>query len=379
MRLEAFTLERFQSTWENRVAWNLAESGVHPLRLEELADTPADLSTLLRQELSYTQTNGTPDLRALIASMYPEAGPEQVEVTNGGSEANCIALWHFVEPGDEVVMMMPNYMQMGGIARALGATVRPWPLAGGDGERWRPDIGALESLVSAKTKLILICNPNNPTGARLTVRELDDVCRIAGRCGAWIISDEIYRGAELDGVDTPTVWGRYDRAIVTSGLSKAYGLPGLRIGWAVGPEAVVNELWGVHDYTTIAPGALNDRLARVALLPERRRRLLARTRGIVGANYPIVRRWIEKRAPLLSHQPPEAGAIAFVRYRHPINSTALAERLRDEQSVLIVPGDHFDMDGYLRIGFGNNPAHVSSALERVGEVLDRIATPHAES
>lgn len=373
MRLEAFAMERLQSTWENRVAWNLSESGVHPLRLEELADAPEDRAALLGQELGYTQTNGTADLRGLIASMYRDARPEHVEVTNGGSEANCVVLWHFLEQGDEVVMMLPNYMQMRGIARALGASVVPWPLIGGeDGARWRPDIARLETLVSPGTKLILVCNPNNPTGARMTGRELDEIGRIAGRVGAWVVSDEIYRGAELDGIETPTMWGRYDRCIVTSGLSKAYGLPGLRIGWIVGPEAVVEELWGVHDYTSIAPGALNDRLARVALQPERRRRILARTRGIIAANYPVVRRWIERRGPKLAHVAPEAGAIAFVRYHHAINSTALVERLRDGQSVLLVPGDHFDMDGFLRIGFGSHPGHLSSALDRVGEVLDRI-------
>jgi aspartate/methionine/tyrosine aminotransferase len=127
----------------------------------------------------------------------------------------------------------------------------------------------------------------------------------------------------------------------------------------------------VHDYTTIAPGALNDRLARVALA--RREFVLARTRGIVSANYPVVRKWIEKRTPALTHVAPEAGAIVFVRYRHAINSTVLVERLRDEHSVLLVPGDHFDMDGYLRIGFGNHPAYVASALELVGGVLDAIA------
>ena len=187
---------------------------------------------------------------------------------------------------------------------------------------------------------------------------------------AWIVSDEIYRGAELDSIETPTIWGRYERAIVTSGLSKAFGLPGLRIGWVVAPPELIEELWGVHDYTSIAPGALNDRLARVALA--RRDYILARTRGIVAANYPLVRKWIEKR-PALAHVAPEAGAIVFVRYRHAVNSTALVERLRDEQSVLLVPGDHFEMDGYLRIGFGNHPAYLTSALELVGEVLDGIA------
>jgi len=370
MKLEPFAMERLQSTWENRVAWNLAESGVHPLRLEELAVAEEDRAALFSQELGYTQTNGTPELRTAIASMYPDAGPEHIEVTNGGSEANCIALWHLIEPGDEVVMMLPNYMQMRGLARGLGGVVRAWPLVEDD-TRWRADLEALGALVSPATKLILICNPNNPTGARLTAQELDEICRIARRVGAWIVSDEIYRGAELDSIETPTIWGRYERAIVTSGLSKAFGLPGLRIGWVVAPPELIDELWGVHDYTTIAPGALNDRLARVALA--RRDYILARTRGIVAANYPLVRKWIDKRAPALAHVAPEAGAIVFVRYRQAINSTALVERLRDEQSVLLVPGDHFDMDGYLRIGFGTHPAYLASALELVGDVLDGMA------
>lgn len=372
-------MERLQSIWENRVAWNLSESGVHPLRVEELADTQEYRSAVLTQELGYTQTNGTADLRASIAALYPAATPAHIEVTNGGSEANCIVLWHLVEPGDEIVMMVPNYMQARGIVRALGATVRPWALAGGEDEgRWRPDMAALDTLLTPRTKLVFICNPNNPTGARLTAPELDEICRMAGRTGAWVVSDEIYRGAELDGVETPTVWGRYERTIVTSGLSKAYGLPGLRIGWVVGPAALVEDLWGVHDYTTIAPGAINDRLARIALTPARRERLLARTRGIVAANYPIVKRWIDARAPSVAHVPPEAGAIAFVRYRHAINSTALIERLRDEHSLLVVPGDHFDMDGYLRIGFGSDPAHVTGGLDRLGELMDTLpAAPDA--
>lgn len=380
MKLEPFEMERLQSIWENRVAWNLSESGVHPLRVEEVADTPEEMAAVLRQELGYTQTNGTPELRASIASMYPGATPDHVEVTNGGSEANYIVLLHLLEAGDEVVMMAPNYMQAPGLVRGLGAVLRSWALTGGEQEgRWRPDMPALASLVTSRTKVVFICNPNNPTGARMTGAELDEICAAAARVGAWVVSDEIYRGAELDGVETPTAWGRYDRVIVTSGLSKAYGLPGLRIGWAVGPPDVAATLWGLHDYTSIAPGAVNDRLARMALAPARRQRLLARTRGIVRANYPLVKRWIERRAPLLSHVPPEAGAITLIRYRHAINSSALMERLRDEQSVLVVPGDHFDMDGYLRIGFGSDPEHLSGALTRVGELLDSLPAPRGDA
>jgi aspartate/methionine/tyrosine aminotransferase len=375
MNLEPFALERWQSIWEHQVEVNISESGIQPLRLEELLDTPDDLPALLTQELAYTQTNGTPDLRAAIASMYPDATAAHVEVTNGGSEANCIVLWHLVQPGDAVVLMTPNYMQAAGIARGLGAVVHNWCLALEDRTRWRPDIAALDRLVTPRTRLILVCNPNNPTGARFNGSDLDDICRIARQAGAWIVSDEIYRGAELDGALTPTMWGRYERVIVTSGLSKAYGLPGLRIGWVTGPPDLIETLWGVHDYTTIAPGALNDRLARMALAPERRARLLARTANILRTNYPVVRRWIDDRADALSCVPPEAGAIAFVRYRHAVNSTRLVERFRDEAGVLVVPGDHFGMDGYLRIGFGFDAAILGEALTRIGRVLDGI--PHA--
>jgi aspartate/methionine/tyrosine aminotransferase len=369
MHLEPFALERWQSIWENRVAWNLSESGVHPLRVEEVATSEAERHSVLTQELGYPQTNGTPELREAITELYPGARADQIEVTNGGSEANCIVLWHLIEPGDEVVMMTPNYMQIPGVTRSLGAAVVDWPLVE-DSTRWRPDLAALERLVTPRTKIVAICNPNNPTGARMTAEELNQVCRIADRAGAWILSDEIYRGAELDSVETPTMWGRYERLIVTSGLSKAYGLPGLRLGWVAGPVTLVDALWGVHDYTSIAPGAVNDRLGRIAL--SRRGQILARTRGIVAANYPLVRKWLEKRSPQITHVAPEAGAILFARYRYNINSTELVERIRREKSVLLVPGDHFDMDGYIRIGFGNHPGHVASALELVGEVLDTI-------
>jgi aspartate/methionine/tyrosine aminotransferase len=375
MRFEAFAMERLQSTWENRVAWNLAESGVHPLRVEELARTDDERHAVMAQDLGYPQTNGTVELRSLITDLYPGATVDHVQVTNGGSEANCLALWHLLDRGDEAVLMVPNYMQAQGLARGLGALVKPWPLAcdSAGSPRWRVDLDALARLVTPKTRLILICNPNNPTGSRLSVADLDGICRIAGRSGAWVIADEIYCGAELDGRDTPSVWGRYERAIVTSGLSKAYGLPGLRIGWVVAPPSLIEELWGLHDYTTIAPGAVNDRLARIALAPARRDLLLARTRGIVRTNYPLVQKWIEARGPALSHVAPEAGAIVFVRYQHAVNSTTLVERLRDEQSVLVVPGDHFDMDGYLRIGFGSDPSHLSAGLQKIGTVLDTMA------
>jgi aspartate/methionine/tyrosine aminotransferase len=374
MRIDQFAMERMQSTWENRVEINLSESGVHPLRVEELCDTGALRDLLLRQELVYTQSNGTRELRRLVAAMYPGAGEDHVEITNGGSEANYVTLWNLVEPGDEVVMMVPNYMQTWGLARGFGGTVKPWPLREvPEQSRWRMDLDDLRTLVGPKTKLILVCNPNNPTGARFTEADLDAVCAIAARHGAWVLADEIYRGAELDGRETPSVWGRYERAIVTSGLSKAYGLPGLRIGWIVAPPELVASLWSYHDYTTIAPGAMSDLLARVALEPSRRTQILGRTRAILQANYPVVHNWLQSFGDQFRHAPPEAGAIVYVAYNHPINSTELIVRLRDTHSVLIVPGDHFHMDGYFRLGFGSETEYLKEGLRRVNLLLESLA------
>jgi aspartate/methionine/tyrosine aminotransferase len=370
MKIEQFALERMQSTYENHVDINLSESGVSPMKLSELVDDSVDRDALLGEALRYTQSNGTLPLRAIIAALYPGATPDHVEVTTGGSEANYVTIWNFVEPGDEVVMMVPNYMQMWGLARAFGALVREWPLVNsGNPPVWRADLDALERLVSSRTKLIVICNPNNPTGARFEAADLDRIAAIADRHGAWIVADEIYRGAERDGRETPSMWGRSDRAIITSGLSKAYGLPGLRIGWIVAQPARIASLWSYHDYTTIAPGALSDFLARHALEPSRRAQILARTRRILNENFPVVAGWLDRHGDSFTYSPPDAGAIVYVRYNHPINSTDLVTRLRVQKSVLLVPGDHFFMDRYLRIGFGDETTRVGEGLARFDELV----------
>ena len=371
MRIPPFELERFQSVHEHRVEINLTESGVEPLELGELLG-PDAAGMLLDQPLAYTQSNGTPALRAAVAATLPGAAENHVLVANGGAEANFVACWRLIEPGDEVVVMQPNYGQVQGLAEGFGAIVRPWPLReerAGPSPRWAPDVDELRALVTDRTKLIAICNPNNPTGARLTEAEVAAVCEIAGRHGAWVLSDEIYRGVERDGVETPSVWGRTERAIVTGGLSKAYGLPGLRIGWAIAAEDMAAELWSRRDYTTIAPSALSDRLARHALAPARRTALLERTRRKIAANFPIVGDWIDAHAGRLAWVPPEAGAIAFVRYGHDIGSTALADRLRRTAGVLVVPGDHFGLDGWLRIGYGGRAASLREGLARLDRLL----------
>ena len=377
MNIEPFALERLQSVHEHQVEINLSESGVEPLRLEELL--PADdVGSLLREPLGYTQTNGTAALRELVAADYPGAAAEHVLITAGSAEANFLACWRLVEPGDEVVVLHPNYLQTHLLAAAHGARVRPWPLrlegAGGD-PRWAPALDALDTLVTARTRLVVLCNPNNPTGARLTAAEVDAVCAAAARHGAWVLSDEVYRGAERDGRLTATAWGRYERVVVTGGLSKAYGLAGLRIGWVVAPATLAAELWSRRDFTSIAPAALSDRLARVALAPDMRRRLLARARRRIAEHHAIVGDWVAAAGAGLSHVPPEAGAIAFVGYPHAVGSEELATRLRKTEGVLVAPGAHFGLEGYLRIGFGGEAPALREGLDRLARLLARLAQP----
>lgn len=370
MKIETFEMERMQSTWENRVKFNLSESGVHPMRLLELV-SPDELDQISGELLGYPQSNGTPELRERVSELYPGSEAEQVLVTNGTAEANFLCMWSLLEPGDEVVVMLPNYMQIWGLARSLGATAKAFPLREDKGG-WVPDLDELKRAVSPKTKLIAICNPNNPTGAILSEEEMRGICKVAGEVGAWILADEVYQGAELSGEISPTFWGWYDRVLVTCGLSKAYGLPGLRIGWIVGPADKVAELWSYKDYTTIGQGALSDRLARMVLEPARRHEILERTGNILRNQLPIVERWARSHGEVFQFHSPRAGAIIYLRYSLPVRSTNLIERLRDEKSVLIVPGDQFGMDRFVRIGYGAEPHVLEQGLGLFSELLSSV-------
>jgi aspartate/methionine/tyrosine aminotransferase len=369
MKIDVFKMERMQSTWENVVDYNLSESGVHPLNLKELL-TPDELESLTEVELGYTQTNGTFPLREEIARLYPGLSLEQILATAGSSEANFLLMWSLIEPDDEVLFELPNYMQMGGLLRAFGARVKPFRLHESLG--WQPDLDEMRRLVTPKTKLIVLTNPNNPTGAILSDEAMKGIIGLASGAGAWILADEVYQGAELSGVRTPSFWGRYEKTLVVNGLSKAYGLPGLRVGWIVGPEEIVKRTWPYHDYTTISPSALSDRLATLALSPGKRERILERTRGILKANYPALEGWLRAHRGLFSFLPPKAGAIVFVKYGYGVPSVELVERLIREQSVLVVPGDHFETEGYLRFGYGSDQGYLLKALARVDETLKKI-------
>jgi aspartate/methionine/tyrosine aminotransferase len=364
-----FALERWMSQFEQEVEYNLSESGVHPLPLRELlADDPRLVDRLLATGLGYPHVNGIPELRQNIANLYHGAAPDNVLVTVGAAEANYITIRTMLAAGDEIVVMLPNYMQIWGVAQNHGLKVKTFHLLEEKG--WAPDVAELEAAVTPHTRLIAVCNPNNPTGRILTEAEMDAILACADRAGAWILADEVYRGADrLSDQENPSFYGRYDRVLAVGSMSKAYGLPGLRLGWVVAPPDTVQDIWMRHEYTTISASMLSNKLAAIALSPEVRPRLLERTRRYIRLGYPILQKWMASHADTFSLRPPDAAAIAFVRYHLDINSSELAQRLRREKSVLIVPGDHFGLDHFLRIAFGLPEDYLVPALDRIHDLL----------
>ena len=349
MKIEEFKLERNQSLFENTVRYNLTESGIHPCALNDFL-TEEEQREVLGLELGYGQTNGDPGLRDAIAALYPGFDRDNVLVTNGSAEANFVAIWSLLEAGDEILMMLPNYMLVWGLARSLGVKVVPFYLH--EERNWGIDTAELESLVTDKTRLIVICNPNNPTGSVMSAADMAEVVRIADKAGAWIISDEIYRGSELDGREGKSFHDVYDRTIVLSGLSKAMAHPGLRIGWIAADKQVVDDCWHCHDYTSISTGIISQFAGRKLLEPDRRQKILNRGRNILRINLDYLTNWIAARSDRFHLIPPSAGGMAFVRYEMPINSSELTDRLRREKNVFVVPGDWYGMDHYLRFGIG---------------------------
>jgi aspartate/methionine/tyrosine aminotransferase len=303
--------------------------------------------------------------------MYPGAAAANVVATVGSAEANFLAMWRLVEPGDRVVVIRPAYEQTTGLAVGLGAQLESVWLE--EDLDWQPAPGDAAEAIQAGTRVVVVTNPNNPTAHPLGEAAIAEIVEAAENVGAWILSDEVYAGGEISGEPTPSMWGRTDRMLVSASLSKAYGLPGLRLGWLLAPLEFREELWARKDYTTIAPSPLSDRLGAAALEPAVRNTLLERGRRILGENLAVLEAWAARHAGVLHLVRPRAGAVAFFRYELPIGSTELAGRLLAEQSVLIVPGDQFGIDHHFRIGYGYTSPPLAPGLERVSAMIDQLA------
>jgi aspartate/methionine/tyrosine aminotransferase len=366
-----FELEEWQSRHEQEVEFNLADSGVQPVTVKELLDSPEISERMRDLKLHYPEVNGTRRLRELIANLY-KTGASNVLVTAGAAEANSVILQTLLEPEDELVAMEPSYRQLWGITHNLGCRFKPFHLR--PDKQWRADLDELEAAVTPRTRLIGVTNPNNPTGKILSEAEIDRIVKIAAKHGTWIVADEVYRGTErLTDIETGSFYGRYERVIAVHSLSKAYGLSGLRIGWIVAPQETLDSIWRRHEYAIISAGALDMFFAEIALCEPTRTRLLARTRQFIREGYARLESWIADHSPLLSVVPPESTALAFVRYELGMPSFSVADALRRRAGVLVAPGEYFGIENHLRITHGLKAEYLRTALDRIGSVIQELA------
>jgi len=364
MELSPFGVERWLARYEFRVPYNIAESCAEPLSLAELAElanlSGSPMSSELR--LAYVDAAGSPELRSAIAAAYPGAAPDDVLVTIGAIEANFLALAVLCGPGDRVVVAVPAYQQLHEVPRAQGADVAFWPLRRED--QWRPDFDHLRRLLQVRTKAVVVNFPNNPTGVSLTPVELGHLTALCAEHGAVLHSDEVYRGLPALGrPEQPSAWGMGQTAVVGS-LSKAYGLPGLRIGWLLAPAGIRERAQEMRDYTSICPPAPSEALAMAAL--RARPAILERQRQHAAANRALVEQVLQASGGRLDWVPPEEGVVGCVRLRANVPARDFATRLAEEYGTLVVPGDCFGLEGCcFRLGFGYQRERLAAGLERL--------------
>jgi aspartate/methionine/tyrosine aminotransferase len=352
MTIRPFQLERYFARHEFSAPHLLACSDCESMSIGELLTLAGQApNTLLDLRLGYTESQGDPALRATIAGFYEAIPPDHIVVTNAPEEAIFLAIWSLVGPGDRVVVQTPCYQSLFELARSRGARVQPWSMVE-TSARWRIDLDRLGDLVTPDTRLIVVNFPHNPTGYVPTAQQFEDLIAIAARYDAWLLCDEMYRGLEYDPSQRlPAAADRYSRAVSLWGMSKTFGLAGLRIGWLATRDAeLVQTLLTHKDYTTICCSAPSEFLAQVAL--QNATAIIDRNVGIIRANLTLVRAFMDRHAERFAWRAPLAGPIAFPRLREG-SAAAFCRAAVEGAGVLLAPSTLFDFgDAHCRWGLG---------------------------
>ena len=371
MHIEPFGVELWMNEWETRCEWNLAETCVESLTVDQLLQlsgkNDSDLADLLPMKLTYGAIEGSDRLRQAIAGLYEGAAASNIIVTHGTIGANMLVHRTLLGRGDHMVAVVPTYQQHYSIPASIGADVQHLQLF--ETDDWLPDPDALRAMVTPQTKLIALTNPNNPTGALIDRALMAQIVAIAREVDAWVLCDEVYRGTDQEGDGlTASVADLYEKGISTASMSKAFSLAGLRLGWVAGPEALIGDIMKHRDYDTISVGMIDDHFATLAL--EHKSRLLARAHQITRGNLAILSDWVET-TPGITWVKPRSGTTALLKYDLDRPSRALCVDLLQETGVLLTPGSALHMEGYLRIGYANNPAILKEGLARLSAFLTR--------
>ncbi len=366
--LPPFKLERYFDRYEFSAPYLLSASDCESLRLDELLAMADGETRPLWDKLGlgYTESPGHPLLRAEIAAQYQGVTPDDVLVM-APEEGIYIFMRTFLSPGDEVVAVAPAYQSLHEVARAVGCNVVPWPLALTE-NGWQADLDRLERLLTPRTRLLVLNFPHNPTGCLLSQQELDTILAMAQRLGITVFSDEMYRLLEQDPARRlPAVCEAYELGVSLSGMSKVYGLPGLRIGWLATKAPGLRARWQHYkDYTTICSSAPSEILALIGL--RARERLVERSLAIIRPNLALAEACFARHSQHFRWLPLQAGSVAFPQWTGPGPVDRFCQEMVDRQGVMVLPGSQFDYPGqHFRLGLGRRS--FPQALARVEEGL----------
>jgi len=369
MKLPPFALERFFARHEFGAKHLLCASDCESMSVEELcAMEPGSLAALGALRLGYTESPGSPSLRAAIARLYSSMDPEDVLVTSGAEEAIFVFMHAALASGDHIVVHQPCYRSLVDVARSIGCEVSAWEAREEKGWELEPD--ELGALIRPSTRAIVLNVPHNPTGYLMSSDVFFRTLRFAEERDLILFSDEVYRGLERTPADRlPAACDAGERAVSLGVMSKTYGLPGLRIGWVATRNAALKARMAVvKDYTTICASAPSELLAEVAL--RHADAIARRSREIIDANLGLLDGFFSRRAGIVSWQRPKAGPIAFPRLLLG-DVEAFCRDLVESSGVLLAPGVLFgDAGSHFRLGFGRKS--MPAALSKLEEVMDAL-------
>lgn len=374
MDIRTFKVEQWMNEYETNCKYNLAETCIDSLTIRELIelaglDVSDYMNKLADTRLTYSHIYGSPELLSGIAGLYGDKiNPESILPMHGAIGANYHILMTLIDPDDNMVSVMPTYQQHYSIPESIGAEVRILNL--NLENHFLPDIEKLKSLVDENTKVITMNSPNNPSGSLIPKETMEQVIEIARSVGAYVLCDEVYRGISEDGSYMYSVADLYEKGISVGSMSKSWSMAGVRLGWiATQDMALISRCRERRDYDTISCPVIDDKLAALALA--NKDKIIARNRAILNANRKILDDWV-KATPEVYYQRPEAGTTALVYYKKNMPSRELCKRLVKETGVLFTPGECFEMEGAVRIGYAFDPDVLQKGLDLFADFLKTI-------
>ncbi len=370
MRIDTFKIEEWMNRYCPSAKYDLTTTCIEPLSLRELM-TICGISKPLEifdTKLTYGDIHGSQRLKNAIKSLYKSQESENITVTHGAIGANQLVFESLLDKGDEVISLVPAYQQHYSVPKALGAKVNLVFLR--EENKWLPNLRELENNITYKTKLICLNNPNNPTGAVIPDDMLKRIADIAKVHNIWILSDEVYRGLNLTGNPySESMADIYEKGISTGSMSKTYSLPGLRVGWVAGRQDLINEINKHREYNTISVSILDDYYSAIAI--ENRDKIATRNFKIMKEGLEVLKNWLNEEIYVKANIP-QGGTTALIRYKKDVSSKTLCKNLQEKTGVALLPGETFEMEGTVRLGFCTAKTVLQKGLKEFSDYLRTV-------